>query len=118
MIDFVAEYMKIDYININDIPLGKANITPKTTDIDKVSYISEAIVDDKHVKQLLDKLTYDKIIEREDWFYIGSVLKNMEFDYKLFCEYSQKMPNHDPCTCESVFKSLTKKVKKYNASIK
>ena len=114
MIDFIAEHIKDGSININDkIFIDEKTNMKKThiiieddTDID----INENVYNEKEVRSLLDHLNYDKCIDRKKWLYIGSILKNMKFDFKLFCEYSQKMPNHEPCTCERTFKSLTKEI--------
>ena len=115
IIDFVAEYIKSNSYNMNENKFIK-----KSNTIDKLMTYNEEDIKTsvnnnnniQEIKKLLDQVDYNKYINREDWLYFGSILKNMGLDYNLFCEYSQKMMNqtHEPCRCESVFKSLKKKI--------
>lgn len=118
--DFIPSNIPDDSINIENINHMNSKSKPKKNEKNKKEASENLttsnksnqneIITKEDLIEILECFKYDDIINRENWLYFGSILKNLNFDASIFCQYSQKASNHDPCTCKKVFASLDKVV--------
>lgn len=65
--------------------------------------------EEEDITSLLEKFPYSKFYKnRSSWLYFMGLCKSSGLTWLTACKYSQRMLNHDPCTCEKTFESLRK----------
>jgi hypothetical protein len=115
IIDFINEYIPENSININSKCFRNIKLE------DNVQ-IKEKEKDDKEViNKLIDKnytdnnfdwdlIDPEKLEDRNNWLIFASCLKALNYDYNFFCNISKKSKNHDKCTCQLVFESVSEEM--------
>lgn len=78
-----------------------------------IEYLDEEIQEEINIeklKNLLEIFPYDLFyIDRNSWLRFVTLIKSARGDWRLCCEYSQRFPDHEPCTCEKVYNSIKNK---------
>lgn len=126
MQDFILEntgdvYLMDNVPNTEFIKYTEIEIDTENTDLDDETEIDlddETEIDNNddteidnidYIRELLEKFPYVKFYNgRASWLTFLSIIKSLKMTWQDACKYSQKMPNHSPCTCQPVFKSITK----------
>jgi hypothetical protein len=108
MEDFV-----LDNIGDNNLMDNVSNLKESDSDSDDDSdHDSDPESDndsEDDIEILLEDFPFDKFYtDRRSWLYFLGILKSAGLNWSVACKYAQRMGNHDPCTCERTFKSLTK----------
>lgn len=110
LIDFVAEYIHPNSINIDDkkyIDNSKDKTKDKTKEKTKEKIQEEHKPNDNcNVSEVLKNIDHTKMEDRDRWLIFGTCLKKLGYGHDVFCQISSETGNHDPCTCESVYNSL------------
>lgn len=82
-----------------------------TNKVEEIGEIEE--IDRDELRKLLEKFPYSQFyVDRESWLYFMTLVWNAGGDWKLAHQFSKRLPNHKPCTCEKTFHSLTKRYTK------